>query len=62
MAFRKASCYKRFNVGEYMKQKRLCSLAVTERSKKAKAVMKKLKRLDDKVRQVLVAIDIVVVQ
>ena len=49
MPFSKASKYKRFNVSEYMKNKRLAWLAVEQKSKKAQAMAKKLKRLDEKV-------------
>jgi hypothetical protein len=43
--------YKRFNVGEYMRQKRLGWLAVEEKNKKAKRTSMKLnKRLDKKVK------------
>ena len=53
MPFSKASAYKRFNVGEYMKQKRLASLAIETKNKKLKNSSMKLRRLDDKVGMIL---------
>jgi hypothetical protein len=44
--------YKRFNVGQYMQQKRLGWLTVEQKSKKARDTAQKLKRLDVKVRDV----------
>ena len=52
MPQRKVSFYQRFNVGAYMKQKRLASEAVpliAEKKRKVDAKRKHLKRLDDKV-------------
>ena len=54
MPFAKAKNYKRFNVGEYMRKKRQSWLAVEEKKKKEKRTLVKLKRLDDKVRKVVV--------
>ncbi|XP_046841747.1 uncharacterized protein LOC124435823 isoform X3 [Xenia sp. Carnegie-2017] len=48
MPFRKATNYKRFNVWEYMLNKRLAREGDMSKQKKAKCVSKKLKRLDDK--------------
>ena len=52
MPFRKATNYKRFNVGEYMRNKILAWEGNMSKQKKAKCVSKKLKRLDDKVKNV----------
>ncbi len=49
MLFLKASTYKRFNVGKYMKQKRLGHLAVEQKNKKVRLTAGKLRRLDEKV-------------
>lgn len=51
MPWPKASQYKRFNVGEYMKQRRLGWIENERKAKKSEATAKKLKRLDDKVSQ-----------
>ena len=53
MPFRKANNYSRFNVGEYMRQKRLGWVAVDKKNKSIKNAAQKLKRLDTKVRNVL---------
>lgn len=54
MPFAKGKIYNRFNVGEYMRQKRLGWLAVEKKQKKLKNVTQStLKRLDRKVRYVL---------
>ena len=45
----KASTYKRFNVGQYMKEKRLGWLEVENKNKKLRATQKKLERMDKKV-------------
>ena len=50
MPFTKARNYKRFNVGEYMRHKRLGSLAVEKKNNKAREMSVKLRRLDEKVR------------
>ena len=49
MPFTKARNYKRFNVGEYMRQKRLGWLNVEEKTKSARKAFMKLRRLDKKV-------------
>ena len=49
MAWPKVSQYKRFNVGQYMKQRRLGWIENEKRAKKSQATAKKLKRLDEKV-------------
>ncbi|XP_046857569.1 uncharacterized protein LOC124450957 isoform X2 [Xenia sp. Carnegie-2017] len=53
MPFRKATNYKRFNVGEYMRNKRLAWEGNMSKQKKAKCVSQKLKRLDDKVKKLV---------
>ena len=53
MPFAKAKIYQRFNVGEYMRQRRLGWLAVEKKQKKLKNTAQTLKRLDRKVRYVL---------
>ncbi|XP_046841748.1 uncharacterized protein LOC124435823 isoform X4 [Xenia sp. Carnegie-2017] len=53
MPFRKATNYKRFNVWEYMLNKRLAREGDMSKQKKAKCVSKKLKRLDDKVKKLV---------
>jgi hypothetical protein len=52
MPHKNATFYKRFNVGQYIQQKRLRLLAVEEKSKKARNTAQKLKRLDVKVRDI----------
>ena len=49
MVWPKASQYKRFNVGQYMKQHRLGWIENEKKAKKSQATAKKLKRLDEKV-------------
>jgi hypothetical protein len=49
MARPKASQYKRFNVGQYMKQSRLGWIENEKKAKKSQATAKNLKRLDEKV-------------
>ena len=51
MPFTKA--YKRFNVGQYMKQKRHDWVAIQNKNKEIKLVAQNLRRLDAKVRNVL---------
>ena len=53
MPFAKAKIYQRFNVGEYMRQRRLGWLAVEKKQKKLKNTAQTLKRLDRKVRYIL---------
>ena len=48
MPFAKAKIYQRFNVGEYMRQRRLGWLAVEKKQKKLKNTAQTLKRLDSK--------------
>ena len=50
MPFSKALDYKRFNVGEYMRTKRLNWTASVEKNKKLERTATKLRRLDKKVR------------
>ena len=50
MPFRKGKQYKRFNVGEYMRQQKVAASAIEKRKKEVKAKAGKLKRLDKKVR------------
>lgn len=50
MPFRKASNYKRFIVGEYMRSKRLAWEEKKGKQKKVKCVSEMLKSLDDKVK------------
>ena len=54
MPFTKAKNYKRFNVGEYMRKKRLDSLAIEKSSRKAKNTALKRTRLAEKVRNVYI--------
>ena len=49
MPWPKATQYRRFNVGQYMKQKRLENLRVEQRTKKAQATARRLKRLEERV-------------
>ena len=49
MPHTKSKNYKRFNVGEYMRRKRLDWLAVEKKAKKARNTYERLKRLDKKV-------------
>lgn len=49
MPWPKASQYKRFNVGQYMKERRLGWIENEKKAKKSQATAKKLKRLDEKV-------------
>ena len=53
MPFRKAKYYSPFNVGEYMRQKRLGWVAEVEKNKKVKNAAQNLKHSDRKVRNVL---------
>ena len=57
MPFTKAKNYKRFNVGEYMRRKRLDSLAIEKSNRRAKNTALKLARLDEKVRNVHIFCD-----
>jgi hypothetical protein len=50
MPWKRATQYKRFNVGEYMQQQRLGSIAIENKTKQGRATAKKLKRLDKRVR------------
>ena len=50
MPFSKVLDYKRFNVGEYMRTKRLNWTASVEKNKKLERTATKLRRLDKKVR------------
>lgn len=54
MPFRKAKFYGRFNVGEYMRRKRLGWAAVEDKNREIKNAKQNLKRLDTKVRSFLV--------
>ena len=49
MPWPKATQYKRFNVGQHMKERRLGSIAVAKNTKRNQATAKRLKRLDGKV-------------
>ena len=60
MPFTKAQNYKRFNVGEYMRHKRLGWLAVEEKNKKSRKTYMKLKRLDEKVRDFIIFIPVII--
>ncbi len=51
MPWPKASQYKRFNVGQYMRERRLGWIDNEKKAKKSQATAKKLKRLDEKVSQ-----------
>ena len=48
----KACTYKRFNVGQYMKEKRLGWLEIQKKNKKVNATRKKLERMDNKVENI----------
>ena len=52
----KATTYKRFNVGEYMKEQRLGWFAVEEKSRATYITSQKIKRLDEKVRYVYISV------
>jgi hypothetical protein len=52
----KATTYKRFNVGEYMKRQRLGWFAVEEKSRATYTTSQKIKRLDEKVRYVYISV------
>ena len=54
MPFTKAKNYKHFNVGEYMRKKRLDFLAIEKSSRKAKNTALKRTRLAEKVRNVYI--------
>ena len=49
MPFAKAKIYQRFNVGEYMRQRRLGWLAVEKKQKKLKNTAQTLKRLEARI-------------
>jgi hypothetical protein len=53
MPFRKATNYSRFNVGEYMRKKRLGWIAKVQKTKEVKNAAQNLQRLDTKVGNVL---------
>lgn len=54
MPWPKAAQYKRFNVGQYMREKRQMSLAAATKTKQCNAVGKKLKRLEEKVSIIMI--------
>ena len=55
----KATTYKRFNVGEYMKRQRLGWFAVEEKSRATYTTSQKIKRLHEKVRYVYISVFLV---
>ena len=54
MPFTKAKNYKHFNVGQYMRKKRLDCLAIEKSSRKAKNIALKRTKLAEKVRNVYI--------
>jgi hypothetical protein len=49
MPWPRAAQYKRYNVGQYMRQKRLDNNKLEQQTKKVEAAAKKLKRLEERV-------------
>ena len=51
MPFSRGRQYTRFNVGQYMRQKKLDNEAVKAKTKQVRATAAKLRRLDNKVKK-----------